>query len=119
MTQTAPPIAKRRRAKQTPRDFLANLFMAAWILVLLQGALRKWAFQGANFLYLIQDVPLILAYVYAFWKGLVWGGKLAWTMIVIAIVLSIQTMLQLIFADLTSRTALIGLHHYIFYLPIL
>jgi hypothetical protein len=118
MTQAAPRL-KKRREKQTPRDILAHLFMAAWICVLLQGALRKWAFPSVASIYLIQDVPLLMAYVYALWKGLVWGGKLAWTCVAIAVVLSIETMLQLIFLGLQSRTAIVGLHHYIFYLPIL
>jgi hypothetical protein len=98
---------------------LAHLFMAAWICVLLQGALRKWAFPGLTVLYLIQDVPLLLAYIYALKKGLVWGGKLAWLCIGISLVLCLQTMLQIIFGNLQLRTAVIGLHHYIFYLPIL
>jgi hypothetical protein len=115
----AAPRARKRREKQTPRDVLAHLFMAAWICVLLQGALRKWVFPGLTILYLIQDVPLLLAYLFALWKGLVWGGKLAWTCIVVAIALSIQTMLQIILVDLKIRTAVVGLHHYIFYLPIL
>lgn len=93
--------------------------MATWICVILQGALRKWIFPGANILYFVQDVPLLFAYVYAFWKGLVWGGKVAWTCIVVSILISIQAMLQLIFGDLHLRTAVIGLHNYIFYLPVL
>ena len=118
LTQTAPRI-KERRAKATPRDILADLFMAAWLCVLLQGALRKWVFPGAQILYFIQDAPLLLAYGYALWKGLVWGGKVAATCVVISLLLSIETMVQLIFLDLKLRTAIIGLHHYIFYLPIL
>jgi hypothetical protein len=118
MTQAA-PRTKKRRERQTPRDVLAHLFTAAWVCVLLQGALRKWVFPGVTVLYLIQDLPLLLAYVFALWKGLVWSGRLAWTCIVLAIALSIQTMLQIIFVDLKMRTAVVGLHHYIFYLPIL
>lgn len=118
MTQAA-PRAKKRRQPQTPRDVLAHLFMAAWICLLLQGALRKWVFPGVAAIYLIQDIPLLMAYIYALWKGLVWGGKLAWLCITIAIVLSIQTMVQLIFDSFSVRTAVVGLHHYIFYLPIL
>jgi hypothetical protein len=118
MTLAAPRTIKRRQ-KQTSRDILAHLFMAAWICVLMQGALRKWFFPGAAILYLIQDVPLMMAYVWALWKGLVWTGKLGWTCVVIAIVLGIQAMLQIIFVDLKLRTALVGWHHYVFYLPIL
>jgi hypothetical protein len=93
--------------------------LAAWVCVILQGALRKWAFPNLAVLYLIQDVPLLMAYIFACWKGLIWGGKLALICMVVSIVLSIQTMVQLIFVDLHLRTAVVGLHHYIFYLPIL
>jgi hypothetical protein len=118
MTQAA-PREKKRRLPQTPRDVLAHIFMAAWICVLLQGALRKWVFPGLAILYLIQDVPLLIAYIYALWKGLVWGGKLASMCILIAITLSVETMVQIIFGNISVRTAVVGLHHYIFYLPIL
>jgi hypothetical protein len=93
--------------------------MASWICVILQGALRKWVLPGVSLLYLIQDVPLAAAYLYALWKGLVWGGKLAWTCVLIAVILTMQSMLQVILIDLQMRTAVIGLHQYIFYLPIL
>jgi len=119
MIQAPPQKKKKRREKQTDRDILAHIFMAAWICVLLQGALRKWAFPSINAVYLIQDIPLLVAYLFAIWKGLVWGGKLAWTCIVVAIALSAETMLQLMFLNLSMRTAVVGLHHYIFYLPIL
>jgi hypothetical protein len=118
MIQAAPRM-KAPRAKATPREILAHLFMAAWLCVLLQGALRKWVFPGAPILYFVQDVPLLVAYGYALWKGLVWGGKLAGICVVLSLLVCIQTMAQLIFLDLKLRTAVIGLHHYIFYLPIL
>ncbi len=94
--------------------------MAGWICVLLQGALRKWAFPAAaKPLYLVQDVPLIIAYVYAILKGHIWAGKVALGCCLIALLLSIETLAQLIFVDLQLKTAIIGLHQYIFYLPIL
>jgi hypothetical protein len=119
MIQAPPRKAKKRREKRTDRDTLAYIFMSAWVLVLMQGALRKWVFPGINAIYLIQDIPLLLAYIFAFWKGLVWQGRLAWMCVAIAILLSIETMVQMIFVDLSLRTAIVGLHHYIFYLPIL
>lgn len=93
--------------------------MAAWICVILQGALRKWVLPGVSLLYLVQDGPLAAAYIYALWKGLVWGGKLAWTCVLVSVILAIQSMLQLILGDLQMRTAIVGLHQYVFYLPIL
>ncbi len=110
---------KKRWSKPTSRDILAGLFMAAWICVVLQGALRKWVFPGVTIIYLVQDVPLIMAYVYALYKGLIWGGKMLWFCVTICIVLSIQTMIQLIVLDIPGFMAVIGLHHYIFYVPIL
>ena len=93
--------------------------MATWLCILLQGALRKWFFPGSAALYLIQDVPLTLAYVFALWKGLVWGSKLAWMTLLVSAELAIQAMLQVIFGTLQLRTAVMGLHQYVYYLPIL
>jgi hypothetical protein len=96
------------------------MFMAGWICVLLQGALRKWAFPSlAKPLYLVQDVPLIIAYGYAVLKGHIWAGKVALGCCLVALLLSMQTLAQLIFVDLQLKTAIIGLHQYIYYLPIL
>jgi hypothetical protein len=109
----------KERTRQTKRDVLAHLFMATWLLVLLQGALRKWFFPGSGALYLIQDVPLTLAYIFAFSKGLFWQGKLAWMTVLISSVLALQATLQVIFGNLQLRTAIIGLHQYVYYLPLL
>lgn len=93
--------------------------MATWLCILLQGALRKWFFPGTAALYLIQDVPLTLAYIFALWKGLIWGSKLAWMSLLVSAELAIQAMLQVIFGTLQLRTAVMGLHQYVYYLPIL
>ncbi|MGB6690561.1 MAG: hypothetical protein WBE76_22215, partial [Terracidiphilus sp.] len=85
----------------------------------MSGALRKWALPGVAALYLIQDLPLLAAYIYALRKGLIWGGTLAWICVAVSAILAVQSMLQIILVDLRPRTAIIGLHHYIFYLPIL
>jgi len=93
--------------------------MATWLCVLLQGALRKWFFPGSAALYLIQDVPLTFAYIFAFRKGLVWGSRLAWMCLVVSAVLAVQALLQVIFGNLQLRTAVMGMHQYVYYLPIL
>src|SRR5215469_5492806 len=98
---------------------LANLFLVAWVSVLLQGAIRKWILPGVTVLYLAQDLPLLIAYSYALYKKIVWEGRLAFSCMIIAIVLSIQALAQIIFVELAVTVAIIGLHHYIFYLPIL
>ena len=97
---------------------LANLFLIAWISVLLQGALRKWIFPGVTIIYLIQDLPLLVAYVYALYKGIVWD-KLAFACTVVAIWLSVQGLAQVILIGHSITVAVIGLHHFLFYLPIL
>jgi hypothetical protein len=115
-------VKKARKAWRKPdsRTLLAWFFLAGWICVLMQGALRKWIFPGAaKPLYLIQDVPLLLAYVYAVLKGHIWAGKVAFSCCVISLLLAIQTLAQLMFVDLPLKTAVIGLHQYIYYLPIL
>jgi hypothetical protein len=93
--------------------------MAAWICVILQGALRKWVFPGLQIMYLVQDVPLLFAYMYAFYARLFRLNWLAWSCIVCALILSMQTLMQIIVVGLPVQTAVIGLHHYLFYLPIL
>jgi hypothetical protein len=97
---------------------LANLFLIAWASVLLQGALRKWIFPGATILYLAQDLPLLIAYLYALHKKIFWEGSLVFLCMIIALVLSIQTLVQVIFVEHALTVGIIGLHHYIFYLPI-
>jgi hypothetical protein len=113
------PRAERLRQGATSRDVLANIFFAAWVCVILQGALRKWAFPGLQILYLIQDFPLVIAYIYALYKGLFWAGWLAWACIIGSMLLCVQGLWQVIAIDLSLTTAVIGLHHYIIYLPIL
>lgn len=99
-------------------DRLAKFFMVAWISILLQGALRKWIFPGLTIMYLVQDLPLLAAYVYAIYKGIVWN-RLALACIALAIWLSIQSLAQVILVGHSITVAVIGLHHFIFYLPIL
>jgi hypothetical protein len=118
MIQTQPRIHM-PRPKPTSRDRLAHLFMAAWVCIILQGALRKWVFPGVTVVYLVQDVPLIFAYVYAVWKGLIWRGKLEWVCILIGSLLTLETLIQILALAFPLKTAVIGLHQYIFYLPIL
>jgi len=113
------PYADIDRQKADGRGVLGTLFLCGWICVLLQGALRKWVFPGVTALYLIQDVPLIVAYGYAVLKGYIWAGKVMIGCMLVAILLSIETLTQLVVIDLNTRTALIGLHQYIFYFPIL
>lgn len=118
LIQALPP-AKALRPGATSRDVLANMFLATWICVILAGAVRKWMFPGVQILYLLQDVPLVIAYAYALSKGLFWAGWLAWACIIGSLLLCMQGLLQVIVINLSWVTAIIGLHHYIIYLPIL
>lgn len=100
-------------------NILATLFLVSWMFVLLQGALRKWVFPGVGVLYLVQDFPLLAAYLYALRKGLVAGGKFVIFFFMLSILLSIHALAQVVLINHNLQTAIIGLHHYIFYLPIL
>jgi hypothetical protein len=106
-------------ARSKSIDTLATIFLTAWVTVLLQGALRKWVFPGATIVYLVQDVPLAIAYAYALRKNILWTGRLAGLCACITALLFVQAMLQIIFIDHNPLVAMIGLHHYIFYLPML
>ncbi len=98
---------------------LAKLFLISWIFVLLQGALRKWFFPGITAIYLVQDVPLFLAYVYGIQKGIVSGGKLVIFFVLSSLALVIQALMQIMLEDYSLFEAAVGLHHYLYYLPIL
>lgn len=113
------PYADIERQKADGRRVLGTLFLCGWICVLMQGALRKWIFPGVTALYLVQDVPLIVAYGYAVLKGYVWAGKVMMGCVLVALLLSIEALAQIVVVDLDTKTAVIGLHQYIFYFPIL
>ena len=52
-----------------PVRVLAKWFFASFWMIVFTGAIRKWIMPGVTALYLLQDVPIGLAYLYAIWTG--------------------------------------------------
>ena len=76
-------------------------------------------FPGVSVLYLLQDVPIGLAYIYALVHGLFNRGYLLFGIGFLSAVLILQGLAQIIFSGLNFFVALVGVHNYLFYLPIL
>jgi hypothetical protein len=98
---------------------LARLFFATFWTIVFTGAVRKWLFPGVSVLYLLQDVPIGIAYLYALMTGFFDRGYLLLGIIFLSAVLVLQGLVQVIFSDLSFFVAFVGLHNYLFYLPIL
>jgi hypothetical protein len=98
---------------------MARLFFATFWLVVFTGAVRKWIFPGATIVYLLQDVPIAVAYVYALTKGVFSRGPMLWGIGLFSAILILQGLLQIIVSGLSPFIVAVGLHNYIFYLPML
>jgi hypothetical protein len=98
---------------------LAKFYFATFWAIIFTGAVRKWLFPGVSILYLLQDVPIGLAYVYAIWVGLFDRGYLLLGVILLSAVLILQGLLQVIVVGLPVFVATVGFHNYLFYLPML
>ena len=99
--------------------FLTKLYFATFWAILLTGAIRKWLIPGVSALYLLQDVPIGLAYIYALWKGLFDRGQMMLVVLMLSALLTLQGLAQVIFAGHDLLVAVVGLHNYLFYWPIL
>ncbi len=109
---------------ESPREpqavrVLAALYFATYWLIIFTGAIRKWMFPGAQILYLLQDVPLVIAYLTALWTGMFSRQLLMMGMVCLSALLLLQGMLQIVFSGLSTFIVGVGLHHYLFYLPML
>ncbi len=111
----APPQGKHLARQKT----LLRLFFATYWLVVFTGAIRKWLFPGQQILYLLQDLPIAMAYLYALGTGLFTRSFLALGVLLLSVVLVVHGLLQMIVIDLPLKVLVIGLHNYIFYLPML
>lgn len=100
-------------------DTLASLFMFSWVIILLQGAIRKWLVPGFSAAYFLEDIPILVAYIYAMYKGIVWIGGVLYFVVGISLMLCLQALMQVIIIHYNFISALVALHHYIFYLPML
>ncbi len=111
----APPQGKHLAQQRS----LLRLFFATYWLVVFTGAIRKWLFPSQQILYLLQDIPVALAYLYALGTGLFTRSFLALGVAVLSTALIVHGLIQVILLDLSIKVLLIGLHNYIFYLPML
>ena len=98
---------------------MARFFFATFWTVVFTGAVRKWLFPGVSAFYLLQDVPIGLAYAYALWAGLLARGLMLLTVILFVAIVTLQALIQMIVPELSPVVALVGLHHYLFYIPML
>lgn len=98
---------------------MARLFFATFWVVIFTGSVRKWIFPGVSALYLLQDVPMVVAYVYAIWTGLFTRSYLMLYTVLLGTIITLQTLAQIVFSGLDLFVAGVGLHNYLFYLPIL
>jgi len=98
---------------------MARLYFATLWTIVFTGAVRKWLFPGVSVLYLLQDVPIGIAYLYALSKGLYVRGYLLIGILLVSFVLMMQGLLQIVVSGLAPFVALVGAHNYLFYLPIL
>jgi hypothetical protein len=97
----------------------ARLVMATLIALIFTGAIRKWVLPGMSILYLLQDVPIGCAYLYAAWTGLYTRGYMMLGVLLLSIIITLQGLAQIIFGGLAPFVAGVGLHNYLFYLPML
>lgn len=70
-------------------------------------------------LYLFQDIPIAMAYFYALRTGLFEVGPLFAGTMLLGVILTFQALAQIILVGLDPVVAIVGLHHYFFYLPML
>ena len=98
---------------------MARLFFATFWAIFFVGAVRKWMFPGLGILYLAQDVPIGLAYLWAFWAGFVRRTVLLWGFLWLSAIVMLQAFSQMLVIGLSPLVALVGLHHYLFYIPMM
>lgn len=98
---------------------MARLFFATFWLIIFTGAIRKWVFPNLTALYLLQDVPITMAYIYALVTGLYARSLVLIGICILSVILVLQALLQIILIGLSPFTAAVGLHHYLYYLPML
>jgi hypothetical protein len=98
---------------------MAKMVLATWLAILLTGSIRKWVFPGVSVLYLLQDIPIAAAYLYAIWKGFYLRGYLLLGILVMTVVLTFQGLMQVIVTGLSPFVAAVGLHNYLYYLPMM
>ena len=119
---TALQFAEEARVETFERPHVrtaARLLFATFWLIIFTGAIRKWMFPNLNVLYLLQDVPIAIAYLYALMTGQFTRSLVLIGIAILSVILVLQTLLQIVLIGLSPFTAIVGLHHYLFYLPMM
>jgi hypothetical protein len=98
---------------------MARFFFASFWCIVFTGAVRKWIFPHNPLLYLLQDVPISLSYLYALRSGLFSRAYLLMSIVLLSLALTLQGLAQVIIIAHSIFVALVGLHHYLFYWPML
>jgi hypothetical protein len=98
---------------------VAQFFFACFWTIIFTGSVRKWLFPHIAAFYLLQDVPITLAYLYAFTKGYFSRGLLFLYIFFLGSLVTLQALLQIVVIGLSPLIAFVGLHHYLFYLPMM
>lgn len=98
---------------------LARLFFATVWTVVFTGAVRKWLFPHITALYLLQDVPIAFTYLCAIYYMRFVKGYLFLGVVALSTLITLQCLAQIVFAGLDPIVAFIGLHNYLYYLPLL
>jgi hypothetical protein len=109
---------------EQPRDisrvrWMAGLYFASFWCILFTGAIRKWMFPHVAALYLFQDIPIFFAYLYAIRTGMYRLGSMFLGVLLLSVVVTLQALLQIMVLGHDLTIAVVGLHHYLFYLPML
>jgi hypothetical protein len=79
---------------------MARLYFATFWLIVFTGTLRKWVFPGVTALYLLQDVPIALAYLHALRSGLFTRSYMMLGVILLSTLVTLQALMQIIISGL-------------------
>lgn len=96
-----------------------NLILAAYVLVIFEGSLRKWIFPGAfDLLFFVRDPIVIAAYVYALLRfGVVINSGTQMLGLLLAVAGVVAGAVNLADGRIDVRIFGYGIRNYFFYLP--
>lgn len=108
-----------RPAEPHATKTLARLYFATFWMIIFTGCIRKWLFPSIGVFYLLQDIPITLGYIYAFYRGYMTRGMLLVGILLLSAVMVFLGVTQVLVIGLSPVVAFIGLHHYLYYLPMM
>ncbi|HSY62775.1 MAG TPA: hypothetical protein VK796_12915 [Cytophaga sp.] len=96
-----------------------NLIFAYYILLLIEGALRKWVLpQLSGPIYFVKDPILIWMYVEALKYGFFPKNKLIQFTLYLTYFLFVYTFIQIVIGNANVLVSIIGLRNYLLYIPL-